>query len=404
MAPRTVKTAKKDATVVRKRTRTVKPKVEEGVQETTEAQETPVWVSLLMWGVIGLCFAVYYFWGDIGSAFVGLGQWFCSWGLTGWTNVVFIGGMLGLLGWDLKKHTYSKAWYPTLGMLGTFVGILLGLLDFNVKNPGESLPTLLGGLTTAFLTSIVGVGLSGIRAFVARWPWGRIEEKSEVDYLETMNSKFDVFFQNMEKVFASGFSAKLQEGLATALGTLNDNITNAFTESIDNFTTAVNNLTTQVTELSTVQAGYDEKIKKLSDVSDKLSGLLTDVETAVDKLKKPLESLATLSEQSQVTVDALNSAKTAVDGLKSVGTDVKTAFNEVVKTSNEKLQEAGNLMVGIVNALHENFESASEEMKNVATSMKDTASGMKATAAEVKTIAPAIKKYVDESIDKKKGK
>jgi len=36
--------------------------------------------------------------------------------------------------------------------------------------------------------------------------------------------------------------------------------------------------------------------------------------------------------------------------------------------------------------------------------MKDTASGMKATAAEVKTIAPAIKKYVDESIDKKKGK
>jgi len=277
-------------------------------------------------------------------------------------------------------------------------------LDFNVKNPGESLPTLLGGLTTAFLTSIVGVGLSGIRAFVARWPWGRIEEKSEVDYLETMNSKFDVFFQNMEKVFASGFSAKLQEGLATALGTLNDNITNAFTESIDNFTTAVNNLTTQVTELSTVQAGYDEKIKKLSDVSDKLSGLLTDVETAVDKLKKPLESLATLSEQSQVTVDALNSAKTAVDGLKSVGTDVKTAFNEVVKTSNEKLQEAGNLMVGIVNALHENFESASEEMKNVATSMKDTASGMKATAAEVKTIAPAIKKYVDESIDKKKGK
>ena len=86
MAPRTVKTAKKDATVVRKRTRTVKPKVEEGVQETTEAQETPVWVALLMWGGIGLCFAVYYFWGDIGSAFVGLGQWFCSWGLTGWRN------------------------------------------------------------------------------------------------------------------------------------------------------------------------------------------------------------------------------------------------------------------------------------------------------------------------------
>lgn len=45
----------------------------------------------------------------------------------------------------------------TLGVLGTFTGILLGLLDFDVDKIDESIPKLLGGLTVAFSTSIAGM-------------------------------------------------------------------------------------------------------------------------------------------------------------------------------------------------------------------------------------------------------
>ncbi len=48
----------------------------------------------------------------------------------------------------------------TLGVLGTFVGIALGLLDFDVKNIDESVPQLLAGLKVAFLTSILGLAAS----------------------------------------------------------------------------------------------------------------------------------------------------------------------------------------------------------------------------------------------------
>ena len=47
---------------------------------------------------------------------------------------------------------------PTLGVLGTFVGIALGLLDFDVSNIDESVPPLLEGLKVAFMTSIIGLG------------------------------------------------------------------------------------------------------------------------------------------------------------------------------------------------------------------------------------------------------
>jgi len=45
----------------------------------------------------------------------------------------------------------------TLGILGTFTGILIGLLNFDVERIDDSVPQLLEGLKTAFTTSIVGI-------------------------------------------------------------------------------------------------------------------------------------------------------------------------------------------------------------------------------------------------------
>lgn len=45
----------------------------------------------------------------------------------------------------------------TLGVLGTFVGIFIGLKNFDVNQIQESIPILLEGLKTAFITSIAGM-------------------------------------------------------------------------------------------------------------------------------------------------------------------------------------------------------------------------------------------------------
>ena len=57
----------------------------------------------------------------------------------------------------------------TLGILGTFTGILIGLLHFDVARIDDSVPDLLEGLKIAFATSIVGISAAiifrGCRAF-----------------------------------------------------------------------------------------------------------------------------------------------------------------------------------------------------------------------------------------------
>ena len=47
--------------------------------------------------------------------------------------------------------------FPTIGILGTFLGIAYGLFYFDVDNMTESIPELLNGLKTAFIASIFGI-------------------------------------------------------------------------------------------------------------------------------------------------------------------------------------------------------------------------------------------------------
>lgn len=63
-----------------------------------------------------------------------------------------------------KRRTAFADYAPTLltslGILGTFTGIVSGLLNFDIEHIDTSISTLLGGMKTAFLTSVVGVCFS----------------------------------------------------------------------------------------------------------------------------------------------------------------------------------------------------------------------------------------------------
>ncbi|WP_024327238.1 hypothetical protein [Thioalkalivibrio sp. AKL19] len=56
----------------------------------------------------------------------------------------------------------APALLTTLGILGTFLGVAIGLLDFDAARVEASIPALLEGLKLAFVTSIVGILLAAV--------------------------------------------------------------------------------------------------------------------------------------------------------------------------------------------------------------------------------------------------
>ena len=85
--------------------------------------------------------------------------------------VIFIAiWIYALIQWKNLKSNINIKWphiysnlsnlFTSIGVLGTFTGITVGLLFFDEENITDSIPLLLRGLKTAFITSIIGISSS----------------------------------------------------------------------------------------------------------------------------------------------------------------------------------------------------------------------------------------------------
>ncbi|CAB3834302.1 MotA/TolQ/ExbB proton channel family protein [Achromobacter piechaudii] len=68
----------------------------------------------------------------------------------------------------------------SLGILGTFVGIVIGLLNFDVSAIDQSIRQLLEGMKTAFITSLVGMLCSIIFKALDTWKFAQTRETGDL--------------------------------------------------------------------------------------------------------------------------------------------------------------------------------------------------------------------------------
>lgn len=101
--------------------------------------------------------------------------------------VVFV-VVAALLWWRRIPWNAWGAPFVSIGLLGTFYGILVALLGFDVENVQGSVPRLIDGMKTAFATSVFGVTVSVITQLVYRLqhPVQDLAAPTARDYLAEM--------------------------------------------------------------------------------------------------------------------------------------------------------------------------------------------------------------------------
>ncbi|HHD80390.1 MAG TPA: hypothetical protein ENK99_02090, partial [Campylobacterales bacterium] len=88
--------------------------------------------------------------------------------LTNPINAIIVIIILILAGIDIVLKKDLKSQIVSLGVLGTFIGIFMGLQDFNPSDMKNSIYTILIGLKTAFFTSIAGMGVALILSILQK--------------------------------------------------------------------------------------------------------------------------------------------------------------------------------------------------------------------------------------------
>ena len=152
-------------------------------------------------------------------------------------------------GWS--AHTNTAASILTIvGVLGTFVGIYIGLQKFNPNELQPSIEVLLNGLKIAFGTSIVGIAsallLKGIISPLAQ----TLEKKQDQDPVEEVINKFVLALKGVETSGESNLSSKLDE-LTEAIKEESEttrNVLQGMIGTVDENPVSLGNLYTLITE------------------------------------------------------------------------------------------------------------------------------------------------------------
>ena len=114
----------------------------------------------------------------------------------------------------LRNHPKHKYILPTilssLGILGTFMGIAIGLYSFDVNNIDKSVPTLLEGLKLAFVSSIAGIIFTIIKKFELSREEKIEEIEDEEDFLDE-SGRENVIPILKEMLARNDYSEKLDE-------------------------------------------------------------------------------------------------------------------------------------------------------------------------------------------------
>ena len=240
----------------------------------------------------------------------------------------------------------------TLGVLGTFLGITQGLLDFNVDDINGSIPKLLDGLKTAFFTSIGGMTTSAIlRLVVDR----ELDTKDDgLSDMQTAQVEICKAIQQMSEV------------VSTATGELSTTVTT----EIKKIAATQSEFSAQtITTIQDIQK-YVHGISELSGVSGILQTLQTNSNNLILSAQGQSGSLRSLVELCS------NGSKYIVeinDHASHIGTEIKSLkgalHNEVIEIE-QAMQNTNSLLTEKFDEFSallqkSNTEALVEVMKNV---------------------------------------
>ncbi|GAB2613947.1 MotA/TolQ/ExbB proton channel family protein [Belliella aquatica] len=286
--------------------------------------------------------------------------------------------------------------FTTLGVLGTFLGIYFGLKDFDVNNINESIPSLLEGLKTAFITSIYGIVFSVIFSKISKGVYGYVESvqpPKPSDEISAINAISDQLIKNQEasdKNFKSLEKALIGEN-EDSLSMHLVKIRNQNSEILTKYSTQEEVLTkiqkalggdeetsllTQLQKLRSEQNGYAQDNKKNIDW----------IVSSMDKNNKVIEEK--FKEFAELL--AKNNTEALVDVMKKATEEFNSQMSELInKLVQENFAELNNSVKMLNQWQMENKEmilSLTAQFKSVSNDFTISSAALKEVSTNTSTL------------------
>lgn len=285
-----------------------------------------------------------------------------------------------------------------LGLLGTFLGLTLGIKDFDsssTQNIQKSIQLLLSGMGTAFITSLVGMLLSMIYSFVDKYWRNRLSK-----HLHVLTKKLDSLYyiddrtlddlneQALAKSIASTMKEVVEHEMRSVVNALNEKLTyNSESGEVTTVANAIREILKENQEQSRalksfstdlameLNNGFDEVLSR--QMQQKILPLMESVDATTKSVVEHIDQMA----------ETVSSP--ATDMMQSVVDDLKNSMQSVIS-------EFSNGLSGSATAELENLASqlgtATQAMADFPKNMENISATLQVTIEEVKAAISEISK------------
>ncbi|BBD09537.1 MotA/TolQ/ExbB proton channel family protein [Desulfovibrio ferrophilus] len=317
----------------------------------------------------------------------------------------------------------------SLGILGTFYGIFVGLMGFDEAHISESIPELLRGMKTAFATSLAGMSTSIILKFYYSWSddksvkasndpvtsLRRIEDaivscfKSDEEYSlvsqvklirqELIDSRretkqaFKEFADEFSKIASASLVDELQKVVNDFNAMLNELVSESFKE-----------LSSAMISLNDWQQQYrisiEENQENLKDSYSKMKQLHDTFENVVDRLVQ----LDGTFESIDQSLTAISVSGAELDEHTKAIASQNMLLESAIKSVRDMGQEASKVVPEIsakMNKIVNEIQVLQTETNDfVGRTTEELSDGFKQLSTEVQNHTKAIEKSLEEELTK----
>ncbi len=259
----------------------------------------------------------------------------------------------------------------TLGILGTFTGIFLGLLDFDVQLISKSVPTLIEGLKIAFGTSILGLmtalafrilrpiiadavgaeddaeneALDALRSMARTL---ELNEQTTRHGLERVDSAIKTGFEEQIKEFrafseqmSKAFSEALIEELKSVIREFNEKISEQFGENFKQLNEAVGRLLewqeNYRIQLEALQSNFEKSLEGIQSTETSITKIAESASSIPENIKLLADANKELNERLLEMTEGLASMSQMRENAENAGPKMQEAIELAVREMAENL-------------------------------------------------------------------
>jgi len=261
---------------------------------------------------------------------------------------------------------------PAIGLVGTFIGIYLGLVEFNPADIDGSLPSLLAGLKVAFTTSILGIIGSLLVKFSTYFYPDLINEDeiSEIEFYKLFRKQNDltvetnkrlVALETQFKDFASSIGDTTIEHLVDAIDRVmtdfNKKVETQFGENFKKFNEGL-------TSLLKWQENYKNEVEENLKIIREAKEILQLHETTSKNLNQVLDEFSLKTKSITTAIERVDAQHSNIEKSLQTFSEVSKQANEVIPTLEKQIQSLTRNLDEELKGVSENLKTLDEEMSS----------------------------------------